>query len=84
MNNTFVLGVLLTWVYCISSTWNAQNWFIDGGIGRTHTFEWFSEFKLGKLWLKIVSVWVVLPQVAQMKMCTKFAKESMKTTKVPF
>jgi len=35
-------------------------------------------------WLKIVSVEVIPPQVAQMKMCTKFAKESVKTTKVPF
>jgi len=49
MSNIFVLGVLLTWAYCIRSTWNAQNWFIDGAIRRTHTFEWFSDFKLGKL-----------------------------------
>jgi len=42
------------------------------------------EFKLGKLWLKIVSVQVIPPQAAQTKTCRKFAKESVKTTKVPF
>jgi len=39
MNNTFVLGVLLTWACCIRSTRNAQNWFIDGAVGKMHTSE---------------------------------------------
>jgi len=55
MNNTFVLDVLLTWACCIRSTWNAQNWFIDGAVGRTRTFEWFSNSSWGncgwRLWV---------------------------------
>jgi hypothetical protein len=39
---------------------------------------------MGKIWLKIVSVQIVLPQVAQIKMWRNFAKSSMKTYEVPF
>jgi hypothetical protein len=84
MNNTFVLSLLLSRANCIGSTQTAQSRFVDGAIGRTHTFEWFSGFKLGKLWFKIVSVQVVSPQVTQMKMCIKLGKQSVKTNEVPF
>jgi hypothetical protein len=37
-----------------------------------------------KLQVKIVSIQVILPQVAQMKTCRKFVKLSTRTNKAPF
>jgi hypothetical protein len=61
MSNTFVLSLLSSRANCIERTQAAQSRFVDGAIVRTHTFEWFPGFKLGELWLKVVSVQVIPP-----------------------
>jgi hypothetical protein len=58
--------------------------FSYSAMGTTQTFDWFYRFKHEKLQLKIVSIQVIPPQVAQMKMWKKFAKPSVKTEEVPF
>jgi hypothetical protein len=58
--------------------------FSDNGMGRTQTFEWFSRFKRGQDWLKIVSIQIVPPQAAQTETWMKSVKLSTKNNEVPF